>query len=68
MAPQQAGNLVWKAGLIARDSAGKPTGWADLQACCPTQPGELLLRFSLLRKAVSNSIHHTSYTDRVSIF
>ena len=29
MAPQQTGNLVWKAGLIARDSAGKPTGWAD---------------------------------------
>lgn len=29
MAPQQAGDLVWKAGLIARDAAGKPTGWAD---------------------------------------
>jgi len=29
MAPQQAGDLVWKAGLIAKDSEGKPTGWAD---------------------------------------
>ena len=29
MAPQQAGELVWQAGLIARDGAGKPTGWAD---------------------------------------
>lgn len=29
MAPQQAGELVWQAGLVARDSAGKPTGWAD---------------------------------------
>lgn len=29
MAPQQAGELVWQAGLIARDNAGKPTGWAD---------------------------------------
>lgn len=29
MAPQQAGDLVWQAGLIAKDSAGKPTGWAD---------------------------------------
>jgi NADPH-dependent 2,4-dienoyl-CoA reductase/sulfur reductase-like enzyme len=28
MAPQQAGDLVWQAGLIARDAAGKPTGWA----------------------------------------
>jgi NADPH-dependent 2,4-dienoyl-CoA reductase/sulfur reductase-like enzyme len=29
MAPQQASDLVWQAGLIAKDSAGKPTGWAD---------------------------------------
>jgi NADH dehydrogenase FAD-containing subunit len=29
MAPQQAGDLVWQAGLISKDSAGKPTGWAD---------------------------------------
>lgn len=29
MAPQQAGELVWQAGLIARDGEGKPTGWAD---------------------------------------
>ena len=29
MAPQQAGDLVWQAGLIASDNAGKPTGWAD---------------------------------------
>lgn len=29
MAPQQAGDLVWKAGLVARDGAGRPTGWAD---------------------------------------
>jgi len=32
MAPQQAGDLVWQAGLIARDGAGKPTGWADQDA------------------------------------
>lgn len=29
MAPQQAGNLVWQAGLIAKDSSGKPTGWGE---------------------------------------
>lgn len=29
MAPQQAGDLAWQAGLIARDAAGRPTGWAD---------------------------------------
>lgn len=29
MAPQQAGELVWQAGLIALDGDGKPTGWAD---------------------------------------
>jgi NADH dehydrogenase FAD-containing subunit len=32
MAPQQAGNLVWQADLISKDSAGKPTGWADQDA------------------------------------
>jgi len=32
MAPQQAGDLVWQAGLIARDGAGQPTGWADQDA------------------------------------
>lgn len=29
MAPQQAGELAWQAGLIARDDAGRSTGWAD---------------------------------------
>lgn len=33
MAPQQAGDLVWKAGLIARDAAGKPTGWPTSTRC-----------------------------------
>lgn len=28
MPPQQAGDLAWQAGLIGRDGAGKPTGWA----------------------------------------
>lgn len=28
MPPQQAGDLVWQAGLIAHDRAGNPTGWA----------------------------------------
>lgn len=28
MPPQQAGDLVWQAGLEARGSDGKPTGWA----------------------------------------
>ena len=28
MPPQQAGDLVWQAGLIGRDAAGTPTGWA----------------------------------------
>lgn len=28
MPPQQAGELVWQAGLIGRDSNGQPTGWA----------------------------------------
>ena len=30
MAPQQAGDLVWQAGLVARDREGKATGWAAL--------------------------------------
>jgi len=29
MPPQQAADIVWQAGLIGRDEAGKPTGWAD---------------------------------------
>lgn len=29
MPPQQAGDLLWQAGLIGRDSQGRPTGWAD---------------------------------------
>jgi NADPH-dependent 2,4-dienoyl-CoA reductase/sulfur reductase-like enzyme len=29
MAPQQAGDLLWQAGLIGRDGDGQPTGWAD---------------------------------------
>ncbi|MDE2584221.1 MAG: NAD(P)/FAD-dependent oxidoreductase [Betaproteobacteria bacterium] len=28
--PQQAGLLAWQAGLIGRESDGKPTGWADV--------------------------------------
>ncbi len=28
MPPQQAGDLAWQAGLIGRDGAGTPTGWA----------------------------------------
>lgn len=31
MPPQQAGDLVWQAGLIGRDRDGRPTGWADQQ-------------------------------------
>ena len=30
MPPQQAGDLAWQAGLIGRDTQGKPTGWAAL--------------------------------------
>jgi len=30
MAPQQAGDLVWQAGLVARGSDGKATGWGAL--------------------------------------
>lgn len=30
MPPQQAHDLVWQAGLIEQDVAGKPTGWAAL--------------------------------------
>jgi hypothetical protein len=29
MAPQQAGDLLWQAGLIGQDREGRPTGWAD---------------------------------------
>lgn len=29
MAPQQAGDVIWKAGLIGRNGDGQPTGWAD---------------------------------------
>ena len=28
MPPQQAGELVWQAGLIGTDAAGRPSGWA----------------------------------------
>lgn len=28
--PQQAGALIWQAGLIGRDGEGAPTGWADV--------------------------------------
>ena len=30
MAPQQAGDPVWQAGLIGKDAQGRPTGWADV--------------------------------------
>jgi NADPH-dependent 2,4-dienoyl-CoA reductase/sulfur reductase-like enzyme len=29
MPPQQAGDLAWQAGLIGRDTAGRPIGWAE---------------------------------------
>lgn len=29
MAPQQAGDLVWQAGLVGRDGEGRPTGWVE---------------------------------------
>jgi NADH dehydrogenase FAD-containing subunit len=32
MPPQQAGDLAWQAGLIGKDSAGQPTGWAEQDA------------------------------------
>ena len=28
--PQQAGTLIWQAGLIGREKSGQPTGWADV--------------------------------------
>lgn len=30
MPPHQAADMVWNAGLIGQDAAGKPTGWADM--------------------------------------
>jgi NADH dehydrogenase FAD-containing subunit len=30
MPPHQAADMVWHAGLIGTDAAGKPTGWADM--------------------------------------
>ena len=30
MPPHQAADMVWSAGLIGQDAAGKPTGWADM--------------------------------------
>ncbi|MCK7501542.1 MAG: NAD(P)/FAD-dependent oxidoreductase [Comamonadaceae bacterium] len=30
MPPHQAADMVWHAGLIGQDAAGKPTGWADM--------------------------------------
>ena len=30
MPPHQAADMVWQAGLIGKDAAGKPTGWADM--------------------------------------
>ena len=30
MPPHQAADMVWHAGLIGKDAAGKPTGWADM--------------------------------------
>lgn len=31
MPPQQAGDLAWQAGLIGRDAAGRPGGWAGVE-------------------------------------
>ena len=30
MAPHQAGDMAWKAGLIGKNAEGKPTGWAGV--------------------------------------
>lgn len=30
MAPHQAGDMAWKAGVIGRNAEGKPTGWAGV--------------------------------------
>lgn len=30
MAPHQAGDLAWKAGLVPASGSGRPTGWADV--------------------------------------
>jgi len=30
MAPHQAGDMAWKAGVIGRNDEGKPTGWAGV--------------------------------------
>lgn len=40
MPPQQAGDLVWQAGLIGRDESGTPTGWADQHPVSLTAPGD----------------------------
>lgn len=31
MAPQQAGELIWQAGLIGRDGEGRPSGWGAVE-------------------------------------
>jgi NADH dehydrogenase FAD-containing subunit len=30
MAPHQAGDMAWKAGVIGKNAEGKPTGWAGV--------------------------------------
>ncbi|MBK7900490.1 MAG: NAD(P)/FAD-dependent oxidoreductase [Azonexus sp.] len=38
--PQQAGDLVWQADLMARDAAGKATGWAAMDPIQLHAPGD----------------------------
>ncbi len=38
--PQQAGDLVWQAGLVGRDAAGKPSGWAAADPVALHAPGD----------------------------
>jgi hypothetical protein len=39
MAPHQAGDMAWKAGVIGKNAEGKPTGWAGVDPLLPQHEG-----------------------------
>lgn len=74
MAPQQAGDLVWQAGLVAQDEAGKASGWGALDPVHLHVPdddrvfliGDLIGRVSPLFGHYPKSGHLASRLGRIA--
>ena len=72
--PQQAADLVWQAGLIARDAEGKASGWADADPLHLHAPddervfpiGDLLGRVSPLFGQYPKSAHMAWQLGRIA--